>query len=233
MAAAQGVTYGGNLDATDVYTKSDKAGIRLDWNINDKQKLSFRWSLVSARQMNSASTALNLNATDYSYDFVSKTSSFVAELQSRLSDRMDNELRVSYVRVRDRREPGAPFPMVQVNNVGDGILNLGNDRSSMANTLDQDIWSFTDNLTYTAGKHTLVMGTHNEFYHFSNLFIQDAFGSYFLIIRTISTQDESKNTASGRQMWRSPAIRAGRLHSGPECWDFMCRTISAQRIGST
>lgn len=179
MAAAQGVTYGGNLDATDVYTKSDKAGIRLDWNINDKQKLSFRWSLVSARQMNSASTALNLNATDYSYDFVSKTSSFVAELQSRLSDRMDNELRVSYVRVRDRREPGAPFPMVQVNNVGDGILNLGNDRSSMANTLDQDIWSFTDNLTYTAGKHTLVMGTHNEFYHFSNLFIQDAFGSYF------------------------------------------------------
>ena len=73
MAAAQGVTYGGNLDATDVYTKSDKAGIRLDWNINDKQKLSFRWSLVSARQMNSASTALNLNATDYSYDFVSKT----------------------------------------------------------------------------------------------------------------------------------------------------------------
>ena len=95
-----GVTYGGNLDATDVYTKSDKAGIRLDWNINDKQKLSFRWSLVSARQMNSASTALNLNATDYSYDFVSKTSSFVAELQSRLSDRMDNELRVSYVRVK-------------------------------------------------------------------------------------------------------------------------------------
>ena len=104
MAAAQGVTYGGNLDATDVYTKSDKAGIRLDWNINDKQKLSFRWSLVSARQMNSASTALNLNATDYSYDFVSKTSSFVAELQSRLSDRMDNELRVSYVRVRDKQE---------------------------------------------------------------------------------------------------------------------------------
>lgn len=69
---------------------------------------------------------------------------------------MDNELRVSYVRVRDRREPGAPFPMVQVNNVGDGILNLGNDRSSMANTLDQDIWSFTDNLTYTAGNILLL-----------------------------------------------------------------------------
>lgn len=179
MAIAQGTTYTGSLEATDVYTRSDKAGIKLDWNINDKQKLSLRWSVVSAKQMNSASLAATLNASDFSYDFISRTHSFVAELQSRLSDKISNEFRASYVRVRDRRQPGPPFPLIQISNVGDGTLNLGNDRSSMANTLDQDIWSFTDNLTWYTGKHAFVVGTHNEFYHFTNLFIQDAYGSYF------------------------------------------------------
>lgn len=179
LAAEQGLSYDGTLDATDVYTKSDKAVLKLDWNIGDRHKASFRWSLVSARQVNSASTASALNASDFSYDFVSETNSFVAELQSRFSDRLNNEFRISYVRVRDRRDPGAPFPMIQISNVGDGTLNLGNDRSSMANRLDQDIVSVTNNLTWYAGKHKLTFGTHNEFYKFSNLFIQDAYGSYF------------------------------------------------------
>ena len=179
LAEEQGLKYTGNLASTDVYTRSDKAGLKLNWNIADRHKASFRWSLVSARQVNNPSSAIALNASDFSFDFVSKTHSFVAELQSRLSDRWNNELRASYVRVRDRREPGAPFPMVQIGNVGDGTLNLGNDRSSMANTLDQDIWSVTDNLSWYAGNHSFVFGTHNEFYRFSNLFIQDAYGSYF------------------------------------------------------
>lgn len=179
MAAEQGITYSGRLSDTDVYAKSDKAGFKLDWNMNGKHKASFRWSLVSARQVSSASSATYLNSSDYSYDFISKTNSFVGELQSRLSDNLNNEMRASYVQVRDKRQPGAPFPMIQVSNVGDGTLNLGNDRSSMANSLNEDIWSFTDNLTWYTGRHTFILGTHNEFYKFSNLFIQDAYGSYF------------------------------------------------------
>lgn len=179
MAAEQGVAYNGSLAGTDVYTKSDKGGLKLDWNISDRHKASFRWSLVSARQLNSASSSSNLNASDYSYDFVSKTNSFVAELQSRFNEKLSNEFRASYVRVRDERQPGNPFPMISISGVGDGTLNLGNERSSMANALDQDIWSFTDNLTWYLGNHTLTFGTHNEFYNFSNLFIQDAYGSYY------------------------------------------------------
>ncbi|MFR0836784.1 MAG: TonB-dependent receptor plug domain-containing protein, partial [Barnesiella sp.] len=180
MATEQGITYSGSLGDADVYTKSDKAGFKLDWNINDKHKASFRWSLVSAMQVSSASSATYLNSSDYSYDFISETNSFVGELQSRLSDNLNNEMRASYVRVRDKRQPGAPFPMIQVSNVGDGTLNLGNDRSSMANSLNEDIWSFTDNLTWYIGRHTFILGTHPEFYKFSNLFIQDAYVSYYL-----------------------------------------------------
>ncbi|MCC8095853.1 MAG: TonB-dependent receptor [Tannerellaceae bacterium] len=179
MAAEQGVTYNGEFIDTDVYTKSDKAGLKLDWNISDKHKASIRWSLVSAKQLNSVSSASNLNASDYSYDFVSKTNTLIAELQSRISDNVSNEFRASYVRARDQRDPGAPFPMISISNVGNGTLNIGNERSSMANALDQDIWSFTDNVTLYKGNHTWTFGTHNEFYKFSNLFIQDAYGTYY------------------------------------------------------
>lgn len=179
MAAQQGVAYNGSYSSEDVYTKSDKAGVKLDWNINSKHNASIRWSLVSAKQLNAASGATSLNSSDYSYDFASKTNTFIAELQSRFTDNISNELRASYVRVRDERQPGAAFPMITINNVGDGTLNLGNERSSMANRLDQDIWSLTNNLTWYQGNHTFTFGTHNEIYSFCNLFIQDYYGSYY------------------------------------------------------
>jgi outer membrane receptor for ferrienterochelin and colicin len=179
MAQAQGVTYNGGFNEPDVYTKSDKAGVKLDWNIRDRHKASFRWSMVSAKQLNMTSTASNLNTSDYACDFVSETNSFIAELQSRLSDKVSNEFRASFVRVRDRRDPGSPFPMISIANVGGGNVNIGNERSSMLNRLDQDIRSFTDNLTLYQGDHTLTFGTHNEFFHFANLFIQDAYGTYY------------------------------------------------------
>ena len=163
-----------------VYTKSHKATAKIDWNINQNNHASFRWSLVDAKQLNSVSGAKSLNATDYSYDFLSKTNSFVAELQSRIGDNASNELRLSYVRVRDKRNPlGDPFPMLQIGGVGSGTVSLGGERSSVANRLDQDIISLTDNFSLYLGNHTLTFGTHNEFYRFTNLFIQDRNGTYY------------------------------------------------------
>lgn len=179
LAAAQGIEYNGAFSNPDTYTKSDKAGIKIDWNINNFNKASFRWSLVNAKQLNSTGGQSSLNSSDYSYPFESKTNTFIAELQSRISPVISNEARASYVRVRDERHPDAPFPMISINNVGDGTVNIGNERSSMANSLNQDIWTLEDNLTWYHGNHTFTFGTHNELYTFSNLFIQDAYGSYY------------------------------------------------------
>lgn len=216
MAEEQGVTYNGTLGSADAYTKSDKAGVKLDWNINNNHKASFRWSLVSAKQLNSTSGASQLNASDYTYDFVSKTNSFIAELQSRFSDKLSNELRASYVRVRDERKPGDPFPMIEISNVGDGTLHLGNERSSMANRLDQDIWSITDNLSWYLGNHTLTFGTHNEVYTFTNLFIQDYYGTYYynspddFYAGKINRYRHNNTLLTGNALWE-PTFSAGQL----------------------
>lgn len=90
-------------------------------------------------------------------------------MQSRLSPSVANEARASYVRVRDNRAISGEYPNVTINNVGGGAVNLGIERSSMANRLDQDIYTLEDNLTWYKGNHTFTFGTHNELYKFTNL----------------------------------------------------------------
>ena len=181
MAAAQGIPYNQSYTSQDVYKKSDKGGVKLDWNINDNNKLSLRWSIVGAKQLNGSGSAKLLNTGDHVYDFKSTTNTFVAELQSRLSPTVANEARVSYIRVRDERTSGTPFPSITVNDVGNqgGAVCIGNEYNSMANALDQDVYTFEDNLTWYQGNHTFTFGTHNEFYQFSNLYIPNIYGSYF------------------------------------------------------
>lgn len=180
-AAAQGVNYTGTLGTPKEYTYSDKAGLKLDWNINERNHASLRWSLVDAKQNNKTSAAKSLVTNDYAYDFVSKTNSLVFQLNSRIGENMNNEFHASWVSVRDKRNPGNPFPMISVNNVGKqrGSLSIGNERSSMANALNQDIYTFTDNFGLSLGNHNITIGTHNEFYKFGNLFCQDLNGTYY------------------------------------------------------
>lgn len=171
--------YTGSFDSKDNYTKSNKAGLKLDFNIGTRHKASISWRMVDAKQLNKNSGASSLNASDHMYDFTSKTHTFTAELQSRFSNKFSNELKASYVRVRDKRDPSGAFPMISISNVGGGSVNIGCERSSAANGLDQDIFTVTDNFTWYNGNHTITLGTHNEFYKFGNLFIQDYYGTYY------------------------------------------------------
>ena len=188
------------------YTKSDKAGIKLDWNINDKHKATFGWRMVNAKQLNSNSTAGYLNASDYQYDFVSKTNTFTAELNSSFSEKINNQFQASYVSVRDHRDPKGIAPMIQIKNVGGGTLCLGTERSSTANSLNQDIISFTDNLNWYVNNHTLTFGTHGEYYKFKNLFIQDNYGTYYF-----NNFDDFKMFANGQTVAQSVDSKTGKI----------------------
>lgn len=187
------------------YTKSDKAGIKLDWNINDKHKATFGWRMVNAKQLNSNSTAGYLNASDYQYDFVSKTNTFTAELNSSFSEKINNQFQASYVSVRDHRDPKGIAPMIQIKNVGGGTLCLGTERSSTANSLNQDIITFTDNLNWYVNNHTLTFGTHGEYYKFKNLFIQDNYGTYYF-----NNFDDFKMFANGQTVAKSVDSKTGK-----------------------
>jgi len=181
LAADEGYTYNGEYSNHARVIKSDKVGGKIDWNINEANKFSVRYSYVNASSLKGLGSISSLNTVDHEYTFESKTHSVTAELQSRINPNLANEARLSYVNVRDKRTSGTPFPSVTVYKVGTqgGTVNIGNEYSSMANGLDQDIVTLEDNLTWYKGNHTYTFGTHNELYKFRNLFIQNLWGCYY------------------------------------------------------
>ena len=85
---------------------------------------------------------------------------------------------IGYTRVIDDRDPiGGDFPRVRIND-GAGNIFFGSEAFSTANKLEQSTLTITDNFNIFKGKHTITLGTHNEFYSTYNLFIRQNYGQY-------------------------------------------------------
>jgi hypothetical protein len=161
-------------------TKSNKFLIKLNWNINDKNTLTFRHSYTYGEMIDNSRTKTALRFYNNGQFFPSTTNSTGLELNSILGNNLSNRLMLGYTRVRDDRDPmGANFPTITINGLTNGTsVTIGSEYSSVANQLDQDIYSLDDDVTLFKGKHTLIFGTHNEIYSFYNLFVQNIFGNY-------------------------------------------------------
>ncbi len=161
---------------------------RLDWNINNNNKMMLRYNYGGASLDRYSTSNSSYTFNDASFDQRNETHSLVFELQSRFSNSVSNELRAGWTRVRDWREAaapdGAPNVSVTVNNTYEDDKNrkttvyLGTEYCSYANQLDQDIFTLTDNLTWYKGNHTVTFGTHNEFYRMYNVYAQNATGGW-------------------------------------------------------
>jgi hypothetical protein len=113
------------------------------------------------------------------YLFQSETNSTVAQLNSTISPTMFNELRLTNQTINDKRGGvQEPFPWIEIEDVAGEEFEAGTEPFSTRNALDQDIIELTNDLTWLRGDHTFTFGTHNEFFTFDNLFIQNAFGAY-------------------------------------------------------
>lgn len=162
--------------------KSTSVFARVDWNIDDKNKLMIRFNHVDGTNTilsRSASTAIFSNS---GYGFSDKNNSFVAELSSSISSQSSNLLRLTYTSVRDARTT-SQFPNVAIYNYDTSskstiLYNIGSDYSSAVNGLNQDVYTLTDNFTLYKGNHTLTFGTNNTFYNSKNLFLQGFYGAY-------------------------------------------------------
>jgi len=165
---------------------------RLDWNINKDNKFAFRYQLNDSYKDVYGGGSKAYYFANSGYKMINKTNSFVAELNSHISESLYNEARVGVSFVRDQREVPYYAPNITIEKVGgtynattnswsQGIVtaNIGTEMYSGANSLDQDIYTFEDNLSWYLGDHSITFGTHNEFYKMSNLFIQASTGAYY------------------------------------------------------
>ena len=177
--------YGYDLGPTakDEFTReqnSDKVFVRTDFNLGRSQ-LTVRHNFVNARSDNGFPSLTAYVFPDAFNRFRSKTNSTVGQLTTRLGNAV-NELRISSTRVREKRDtqPGFPkaFPFVSVTIFGSTSLRAGLDGPSQANELDQDIVELTNDYTRIFGRHQVTVGTHNEFFKFRNLFINNFLGNW-------------------------------------------------------
>jgi hypothetical protein len=171
----------GGLDQFSKPNNSDKVFVRTDFNVNPRNQLTVRANYVNGLANVGTPTTTEYLLPDRYYSIQDKVLSSVGQLNTTISSTAFNEFRLTYQRERNVRgdQPGfATFPDVQVD-VAPGLdLRLGTEFSSQANKLNQDIVEINDDVTWLKGKHSISVGTHNELFHFYNLFIQAFDGSY-------------------------------------------------------
>ena len=156
--------------------QSLNAMARIDWNINDNNKLMFRYQFADAFADKYGSGSYTYYFNKSSYKQSNRTNTFVLELNSKVADNMSNEFRATAVLVRDKRSYDYPGANMYIK---DNItINMGTEYSSGANGMNSDTYTISDNFSIFAGNHNITLGTHNEIFKFNNVFLQYAFGGY-------------------------------------------------------
>ena len=167
---------------------------RVDWQINDKHKLTVRdnYSMTSL-------TADRLFVSPTSSEFLSnagnnddKANSFVASLTS-VFGRLTNEARFQWAFENKPRPSnntgnlGKPLPQIQVQNIGsvlssgalqNTVIAFGADPILHINNLEQRTIEGINNVRFSNGPHTYKFGANWLNVHVYNFFGNNAFGSF-------------------------------------------------------
>jgi len=175
---APGYDPGSYLDINNE-TNSNKILAKVNWNISNKHKLILRHSYTYGENISNSRSPNSMRFYNNGIFFPSTTNSTGLELNSILGNNKSNRLMLGYTNVLDDREPlGDNFPTVLINLGSGKTATMGSEYSSVANLLKQKIFSVDDEFSIFKGKHSITIGTHNEFYSFYNLFVQNIYGSY-------------------------------------------------------
>ena len=183
-------------------TNSDKFLIKLDWNIDSNNELSFRWNyldgqrdlgpnafVLSAFNSGRGPNSSSLPFQNSGYSITNELNSFALELNSQGSS-FSNRFFASYNRFRDFRTPfSADFPTVEIAERGVTYTTLGHEPFSIHNILDQDVLQFTNNFTYYSGKHVMTAGVNFETFNFFNSFNIFRHG-FFPAVSTFGSLDD-------------------------------------------
>jgi len=156
---------------------------KLTAQLGTNSQLEASYNFVDANQDNltRSSTATGFRdgyqLSNSGYNFRTRTNTAKAKWTTTVAGSYANELLLGYQRIRDKRALPSNVPLIFVGGDRGGTsIAAGAERFSQGNSLDQDIYEVTDNLTFSRGAHTVTVGTHNEFFHFFNVFFPASYG---------------------------------------------------------
>ena len=157
---------------------------KIDWNVNDRNKFSFRYSDLESKSdvPISNSNALgtlgnrrdNLNSMSFQnsgYAIKENARSFIGELNSQIGSNMSNQIIAGYTTNDESRESkGTLFPLVDINNNGTNYLSFGFEPFTPNNVLKYNTLQFQDNFSIYTDKHDITFGVTAQRYQSDNGF---------------------------------------------------------------
>lgn len=185
-------------------TQSDKITVKLDWNINKNNTLSAKYFyLKSSRELppsnsgtlNNSTRSAGVNTLPFfgsGYQINNNFNIGMLELNSKISNTINNKLTVGYSALRDYRKSlsGTDVPMVDILNgvtTNTGVVtsasttnltSFGYELYTAGNLLSSNIGQLSDDLTIFSGKHEFTFGTSNQSQSFVNGFAPNYNGLY-------------------------------------------------------
>lgn len=168
---------------------SKKGIVKLDWNISDNHKLGLMYNFLDAsKDKNAHPTAIGFRGPNASiaqfqnsgYQINNKLQSYLLELNSKFSEKINNKLQVGYTHFDDFRNPfSKPAPIINIKNgAGANYIIAGHEPFSIHNTLDQKVIQVTNNVNYSIGNHTFTLGGSFEKFQFKNSFNLTAYENF-------------------------------------------------------
>ena len=158
---------------------ADRMVMRLDWNMNNRNKLSISSRYTAAQRTNTNegnATAIHFSNDGFLLNTITLSTSI--ELRTVFGNRHFNKLMATFTDVTDDRgASGKAFPRVRIND-GEGAIIFGTDNSSTINLLKQKNWTVFDKYNFLSGRHNISLGAEAEYNHIYNAFIQNSFGNY-------------------------------------------------------
>lgn len=176
---------------------------RIDWNINESHKLSVRYNYTKNKAWNptngnSSDTGYRLRDMDrisqYSmafansmYSMDNNVSSISADLNSRFSQNISNQLLFTYSNIEDiRGTDSSLFPFIDImagydasgKQILQPYMSAGYELFTYNNGVHNKIWNVTDNFTYYAGAHKLTAGISFEHQMADNAYMRNGTGYY-------------------------------------------------------
>ena len=186
-------------------SSSKRLTMKLDWNIDANNTFTFKYNyLKSASQIppsNSGSvstrqaSATALPFFGAGYEINNNANVFIAELNTKLSNRLNNKLQVGYTALRDFRNAltSKEFPMVDIlDGNGKPFTSFGYELYTYGNKLNTDVYQLNDNLSIYAGKHEISVGLQSSFKKYLNGFSPNYEGVF-----RFNTLNDFINSANG------------------------------------
>ena len=181
-------------------TNSDKVTAKLDINLGNST-LTFKYNYLKSSADQFASTSRpgsgfvtggqpgNTSMPFFGSGYVinNNFNIFLAELNTRFSNKATNKLQVGYTALRDFRSPHSSnpnFPLVDIlgstgfGSSGNIATTFGYEPYTYNNILNTDVYQFNDIFTLYKGAHEITIGTQNSYKKYQNAFAPAWQGAY-------------------------------------------------------